>query len=200
MAPLMVGSLIVATVLFSAATIWKLGAVEDDIRRPSPAPMAIAWPSLANQTPDFDRQVQLATLQASYALEREVIDRRYGQATLAFETRLWTRFMGFVTGMILAMVGAAFVLGKLDMDPAELAATAHGASFSLRSASPGVVLAVLGTVLMSLSLAIPVTADTRDGAIYFGSAANPILPPPDINSIDAANPANASAEPQPRKK
>jgi hypothetical protein len=47
----------------------------------------------------------------AHALERELIARRYDQVNLTVTTRLWTRLMGFITGMILALVGAAFVLG-----------------------------------------------------------------------------------------
>jgi hypothetical protein len=196
----MVASVIAAALFFSAATVWKLGEVEDHIHAAPPAPAPVSWPSQSTAPADFDRQIELATQQASYSLEREAMARRYGQAALAFETRLWTRFVGFVTGMILAMVGAAFILGKLDMETSDLSAAAQGVSLTLRSASPGLVLAVLGTILMSLSLLVPVTADTRDGALYFGAAMSPTLPPPDLNTVDSANPASAATEPQPRKK
>jgi hypothetical protein len=62
-------------------------------------------------------------------------------------SRLWTTYLGFVTGMIFALVGAMFVLGKLESDPSELktkVGTALDTSF--KSASPGLVLAVLGVI------------------------------------------------------
>src|SRR5262249_58461153 len=82
---------------------------------------------------DFNEQMRLEAMRAAYSLERELVARRYEQGNLSYLNRLWTRFMGFVTGMILALVGAAFVLGKLVTDKSELEAAASGMSMTMRS-------------------------------------------------------------------
>lgn len=47
-------------------------------------------------------------------LEADALHRRYHQANATMLARVWTRQLGFLTGMILALVGAAFVLGRLQ--------------------------------------------------------------------------------------
>jgi hypothetical protein len=138
----------------------------------------------------MDEQLALANSIARYEMEREVVARRYDTAALAFSARLWTRFMGFLTGMILALVGAVFVLGKLDVEPSEVGAQTPGLSVSLKSASPGIILAGLGTFLMALSIIVPATTDTHEGAIYLAVAPAPNADP----GITSAMPE--SPEPQ----
>lgn len=181
MAPFMAAAVLLTALFFAIVTIWKFGLVEERLNRPAMEPAAVVWIG-ENAPQGFDEQMQLASAQATYNLERELIARRYDQGNLAFATRLWTRFMGFITGMILALVGAAFVLGKLDADTSELAAAASGVSLTLRSASPGVLLAALGTILMAISITLPVTVSTKDGAIYFRPTASSPADDPPVSS------------------
>src|SRR5688572_19597272 len=53
-------------------------------------------------------------------LESLSVDNQYHQANVLLMGRLWTSYIGFVTGMILALVGATFILGKLDIAPSEV--------------------------------------------------------------------------------
>ena len=195
MGPFMTAAVVFTALFFAIATIWKFGDIEARLMKP-PAESAVSAWSTTIAPRDFGEQMRLETTRASYNLERELVARRYEQGNLAFVSRLWTRFMGFVTGMILALVGAAFVLGKLETDRSELGAAASGMSVTMRSTSPGLVLAVLGTLLMGLSIALPVTVSVTDGAVYF---ARPILgsdqPPPKTSSAAPSS----SDEPQLRK-
>jgi hypothetical protein len=195
MAPFMFTAVVVTALFFSVASIWKFGHIEASLMRPSMDCAPAPW-NATGVPPDFDQHMRLAAAQASYKLECELINRRYEQANLAFESRLWTRFMGFITGMILALVGAVFVLGKLETDRSEVEAAAKGVSLAVRSTSPGILLAVLGAVLMGLSIALPVTVSVTDGAIYFARQATVANeePPP----TTSAAPSN-KAEPQPRR-
>lgn len=112
-------------------------------------------------------------------LEQDVVKRRYHQANTAVLARIWTRYLGFVTGMILSLVGAVFILGKLREPPTKLEADTSALKMSLYTSSPGIVLAVLGTVIMSISLAIPFEIETRDKATYVVQGASmQSLPPP----------------------
>jgi hypothetical protein len=194
MAPFMIAAVIFAALFFAVATIWKFGDMEARTLRPPPV-SAPTWTG-ATSPKDFDQQMQLAELQASYSLEADLIARRYDGGNLAFISRLWTRFMGFVTGMILALVGAAFVLGKLETEKGEIEAAARGISVAMRTTSPGLLLAFLGTLLMGLSIALPVTVHVKDGAIYFPRPAVDVdeKSPP----FTSAGPSN-NAEPQPRR-
>ena len=172
MAPFMTASIIVAAGFFAAVTLWGYSRFESRLTRPPGAPESL-WNLQSASSESFDKQFELVRARATYELEREIIARRYDQATLMLSARLWTRLMGFITGMILALVGAAFVLGKLSEDTSELD-TKGGPpgqqwSLTLRSSSPGIILAVLGSLLMTLSIAVQGTVNMQDQAIYFQS-------------------------------
>ena len=173
--PLMVFILIGGALLFSVATLQQYARISTWMTTVSPLPDAGMWDDAKLQPASFADRMALAERRAEYALERDVIRRRYDQNNQAIATRLWARFMGFMTGMIMAIVGSAFVLGKLQDKGSELGG-GHGAStISIKSASPGIVLAALGTVLIGLSLAIQVTVNVRDVPVYFGGSALPLL-------------------------
>jgi hypothetical protein len=170
MAPLMSAVVVAAALFFAVVALVRFGALESRLTADRGPPPVIEW--AGDQRPaSISEQLEVANSIARYELEREIIARRYETAQLAFTARLWTRFMGFMTGMILALVGAVFVLGKLDSEASELDAKSPGLALSMKSASPGLVLATLGTLLMAMSILVPATADTNDGAVY-------LLPPP----------------------
>ncbi|WP_156035604.1 hypothetical protein [Caulobacter sp. UNC358MFTsu5.1] len=177
--PLMMAFVVGAAVFFSAVVLWRFVAMDDQLAAPRGGIEALgALPAGLGDD-----------AKAALALERYLIERRYDQASLIVRARLWTRFVGFITGMLLALVGATFVLGKLEEPQASQASgtaevAGHKLGFALSSASPGIVLAMLGTVLMALTIAIPGQASTQDAAIYYhggnplGVVADPGLPDP----------------------
>jgi hypothetical protein len=86
-------------------------------------------------------------------------------------SRVWTSYLGFVTGMVLALVGAAFILGKLQEPVSELSTALQGTSISLKSASPGLLLAALGTILMLATIITHHRIDVVDKAVYLRDSA-----------------------------
>ncbi len=193
MAPLMAGAVVVTAVFFAVVMLVRFAAIEAALQEPPAAALTIPWTVAGREPATWHEQQQLATAEATFSLERDLIARRYREAGAALSLRLWTRLMGFLTGMILAMVGAAFVLGKLTSPESEISGGASGATLSVKSASPGIVLAVLGAILIGISLVMPVTADVHDAAIYFGradAASADALP-----EMDAINPATDSDSP-----
>ncbi len=119
-----------------------------------------------DSTKTHDEILEAARLKALVALEASSIDNQYHQAKVLLMARLWTSYIGFVTGMILAIVGAVFILGKLSEVSSELTARISGNEMTLKSASPGLILAVLGTCLMITTLVVNHKIETRQTAIY----------------------------------
>lgn len=191
MAPLMVSVVVVTTIFFAIVMLLRFSAIERTLQDPPQSQIAIPWTKAGLEPSDWRDQKDLASVQADFILEREIIARRYRQASAVLSLRLWTRLMGFLTGMILAMVGAAFILGKLTSPANEITGGASGASLSIKSASPGIVLAVLGSVLIGISLVMPVTADVRDAAIYFGRAEVETGPAGPMGALDPATDADS---------
>jgi hypothetical protein len=82
-------------------------------------------------------------------LEQESTFRRYNQGALLLMSRIFTKYLGFFTGMILAIVGAVFIIGKIREDSANITADVNEMmKFSIISSSPGIIFGVLGTILM----------------------------------------------------
>lgn len=104
----------------------------------------------------------------AFLLEADLIDRRYRVANAAALSRIYLMFLGFGTGMVMALVGATFVLGKIS-EP-ETSIDGEGSSFkaSLRSGSPGVILAFFGTVLMLSTIYSKTDISVSDRAVYMG--------------------------------
>jgi hypothetical protein len=184
MAPLMAGAVVVTAVFFAFIMLVRFSSIEATLQEAPPTQLAVTWTRQGIEPTTWRDQQQLASSEANFGLERELIARRYRVASAIMSLRLWTRLMGFLTGMILAMVGAAFTLGKLDAPESEIVGGASGATLSVKSASPGIVMAILGTVLIGMSLVVPVTAEVRDTAVYFGRT--------DTAAVDDAAPTEAA--------
>ncbi len=135
-------------------------------------------------------QILAATrMKSLIMLESYSLDDQYHQANVLLMGRLWTSYIGFVTGMILALVGATFILGKLSEAPSEVTTKTGAADFSIKSSSPGLILAFLGTVLMVTAILTHHEIAVTHNAIYIhdmqttsdnNSKAIPPLPPPPI--------------------
>lgn len=82
-------------------------------------------------------------------MEERSLNRRYTQGGALLAARIFTKYLGFFTGMILAIVGAVFIIGKLQEKTTEIEGEVrNGMKGKLSSSSPGIIFGVLGTVLM----------------------------------------------------
>lgn len=181
--PLMMGMLVVLTAFFFLASLGQLVYLNGKIwEAPRVDAQALRVASERGTLSDAARFHALA------ALEANALERRYHQANVLLMSRVWARYLGFVTGMILALVGAAFILGKLREEMTSLDAGQQGASVSLRSSSPGLVLAVLGVILMSATIVTSEEIRTTDSSIYLQLAAPMAKPPLGVASDTARAP------------
>jgi hypothetical protein len=120
-------------------------------------------------------------------LEGNALQRRYHQANVLLMSRIWTGYLGFVTGMILALVGATFILGKLRESESQVDAGSELWKLSITTASPGLVLAVLGTILMITTMVSHYEIKVDDGQLYtagWNGTDNPASP----DQVDALPP------------
>jgi len=117
-------------------------------------------------------------------LEADALDRRYHQASALLMSRVWTRHLAFMTGMVMAFLGATFILGKMSESQTDLSGGAAEWKVQISTASPGIMLCVLGTLLMMMALAVQTPIEIHDNPIYVGSGtgAQPLqtgqIPPP----------------------
>ena len=176
--PLMAAFLVLAAIFFAVMSIFELREFYDEVAH-EPLDLAMHFtemeegaPADALNHPDYVRFKVLALLEA------EALQRRYHQANATMLGRIWTRQLGFITGMLIALVGAAFILGRLQEAPTTFELASDQLKGALATSSPGIVLAVLGTALMALTLWIPFGVETRDINTYLDRPATITAPAP----------------------
>jgi hypothetical protein len=175
--PLMVSMLVALTAFFFVASFIQLYYLQTRIEKTPQLDLEPAMASLDEFEKDlksgslkdqtaFDNRIEYAKWKTLSLLEANALQRRYHQAGVLLISRIWTRYLGFVTGTILALVGAAFILGKLRETSSSLGAEGALWKVSMTSASPGLILATLGTALMFATLATNLEMQVNDGPVY----------------------------------
>jgi hypothetical protein len=117
-------------------------------------------------------------------LEADTLDKRYHQAGALLMSRIWSRQLAFITGMVLSFVGAIFILGKMSEASSNISGGYAEWKVAITSASPGIILSFFGTVLLISSLFVKATLDVSDGPAYLN-----VLP----HSSSAILPATGTA-------
>ena len=165
--PLMSRMIIVLSAFFFLASLLQVIYLQQKITTTPQFDASEAISGLTQRPITNDKQLlEITRLKTQIMLEGNMVDNLYQQARVLLMTRLWTTYIGFVTGMILALVGATFVLGKLETSPSALNTKTNLWDFSINSASPGLVLAVLGTTLMLATIFTHHPIETNHRAIY----------------------------------
>ena len=116
--------------------------------------------SKAEKTPDE------VIRQGLLILEADALDRRYHQASALLMSRIWAKHLAFMTGMIMAFLGAIFILGKLSESSSQVEGGSSQWKVSITSASPGIILAFFGTTLVALSIIVQGSVDVKDVPVY----------------------------------
>jgi hypothetical protein len=99
-------------------------------------------------------------------LEADALDKRYHEAGGLLMSRIWSRQLAFITGMVMAFVGAAFILGKLSENTTQISGGSDQWKVAISSASPGIILSFLGTVVIVASLFVKATLEVNDAPGY----------------------------------
>ena len=128
--------------------------------------------------------------QSLLVLEADAMENRYRQASALLMSRIWTRQLAFLTGMVLAFIGSIFILGKMTEGKSDVSLGTDQLKGAISSTSPGLILAFFGTLLMAISLVVQPRIEVQDRPLYFtmmGVAQNP-------NAQKAATSATAAPE------
>jgi hypothetical protein len=166
--PLMIVVLTTLATFFFVASIIQVYQIENRIQQnpqldlePTLKKLDYSNPKTTDETKlNFVKWETLSTLEAS------ALRNRYHQANVLLITRIWVKYLGFVTGMILAFVGAVFILGKLKEDKAKIDASSNALKFSITTASPGLLLALFGTILMLTTMLTNYPINVTDTPLY----------------------------------
>ena len=99
-----------------------------------------------------DIQAELMRWNSLVVLEHETLRARTQSVNAVILRQASLMHLGFLTGMVLCLIGAVFVLGRLQTPVSSLSGEAHNAKAALRTSSPGIVLAALGSALIVATL------------------------------------------------
>ncbi len=109
----------------------------------------LPFPGDSSLNPELTKNIDYIRWLTLTHMEQQSLDKRYKQGGLLLVSRIFTKYLGFFTGMILAIVGAVFIIGKLSEDYSSLSGSFNEhIKVGLVSSSPGIIFGVLGTILM----------------------------------------------------
>lgn len=104
-------------------------------------------------------------------LEQESLYRRYNQGGQLLMSRIYIKYLGFFIGLILAIVGAVFIIAKIKEDATTIEGTAQEKiKFRIVSSSPGVIFGFLGTILMSITILKHNDILIKDSPLYLNTS------------------------------
>jgi hypothetical protein len=189
--PLMTRFLIALAILFFVFSAFHLYQVStfietehgNDIRAQIQAQI-----DKSGQAPSGEEVLQNSLL----LLEADTLDKRYHQASALLLSRIWSRQLAFITGMVMAFLGSVFILGKLSEATSTITGEGSQWKVGISSASPGIILSFFGTILLVATLVVRTTLDLSDGPAYItalrrpASSGQPVTPP--ASGDDATKP------------
>lgn len=182
-------------VFFLLATVLQLRDLQNRIADAPTLELESVLAPLAADAASLNPSDRLLSVQwrTLAALEQNALERRYHQANVLLMTRTWTRYLGFLTGMIMAFVGAAFILGRFRETATAVRVSSTPVKAALSTTSPGLVLAVLGTALMMATILMHADIETRDAPMYVNFQLAPAEPAPP-QMLPGATPAPESPD------
>lgn len=156
--PVMIKMVVALTVFFFVASMVQLYSIQKRILK-TPG-VKQEWIQETENDPGL------------IALELLCIEKRYHQGNLSLMSRIWLKYLGFVTGMVLSLIGAVFILGKLREPQSQVELSAQSVRLSLISSSPGLVMIAFGTLIMLGTIFKHNPIDVYDQGIYINGKNN----------------------------
>jgi len=159
MLPFITKLILILVVFFFSATIYQLFDLNSRVENSPKLPVE---KYLHGNEETYDVHYQWNTL---IALESHALQQRYHQANVLLMARIWVRYLGFITGMMLSIIGAIFVLGKLRESKTEMS-VGGSVKTHIATQSPGIILVLLGSVIMLTTILSHHQIAVVDAPIY----------------------------------
>jgi hypothetical protein len=130
------------------------------------------------------------------ALEHETMVRENQIVNAVILRQTSLLHLGFLTGMALCLVGAVFVLGRLQDSASSLSGEAQTLKFALNTSSPGIILVILGSGLMLATLYHQFQFNLPDKAVYLSPIQYSVEKPGDPRLQKSSEKPSAGLMPQ----
>jgi hypothetical protein len=137
---------------------------DDKIEQAIPSPVANTTDPVLRTNTDYIKWYSLVKM------ENHSLNRRYNQGGVLLMSRIYIKYLGFFTGMILAIVGSVFIISKLKEDVSEFEGSVQEKmKFRFVSSSPGIIFGVLGTALMMTTILTHSEINIKDMPLYLNT-------------------------------
>jgi len=107
-------------------------------------------------------------------LEAASMKKRHHQANALLASRLWLRYLAVVSGIVLVCVGSIFTLAKLQEGATHVEGEASTIKLRVASASPGLIMTMLGCALILTAVLHNPAITLQDGRSYLGNEHTPL--------------------------
>ena len=156
--------IVIATLQLNKFEKFVYRGDEDKIEQAIPSPVANTTDSTLKRSTEYLKWYSLVKM------EEHSLNRRYNQGGVLLMSRIYIKYLGFFTGMILAIVGSVFVISKLKEDVSEFEGSIEEKTkFKFVSSSPGIIFGVLGTVLMMTTILTHSEINVKDMPLYLNT-------------------------------
>jgi len=182
--PLMAGIIIAFSTFFIAGTAYQLIHIQSKIEYDDTADVQVFTNMDEAET---SLKMEQLSLKTKAQLETYAIKRRYHQSNMLLISRIWIQYLGFLVGMILAMVGGTFVLGKMKEAGSSFDSDISSVGkFSFNSSSPGLFLVLFGAIIIITTLLYHPEITVQDGSLYFDKTIQ-------LNTNEKSQPDNSAS-------
>jgi hypothetical protein len=132
--------------------------------------------------------VPIAESASFMLLENQMVKKRYHNANVILNAQIYIKFLGFITGMIISVIGALFVLGKYREYPVHtnISGSKIPVNIMLQTTSPGIILCLIGSAIMLSSIFHSPAHYVKDEAIFFKYIV-PVSSPTDTSNTNVGS-------------
>ena len=165
-------------VLFVGASYWQVKDVSDGIMARERADLSALWSAQPGDSAlTSGEYASLVKWRALVAMEHEAIAQRYEQGGILAVSRITTKYLGFLTGMIMAIAGSIFIIGRIREEATRVSGEWQQAKVAVRSSSPGILFGLMGAALMGLAIVHHQGVTTQDSPLYLHPANTYLIQP-----------------------
>lgn len=183
----------VLILVFILLSTLQMRRIEDFVYQNSGLSLKKELPPPSAFGDSINRNVAYVKLYSLASMEEISMNRRYNAAGASMMSGIYTRYLGFFTGMILAIVGAVFIISKFREDLSNVSLSlAEQMKFRAVSSSPGIIFGLLGTILMIVTIVKKTDFEVKDSPLYLNYTT---MPADRVNELNL-NPAAVNDIPE----
>ncbi|WP_460578053.1 hypothetical protein [Hymenobacter coalescens] len=154
--PFAIGVILLLILTFSSFYIYQIINIQSYSTSPAHTQTLVSL---------FTSDKQTQSEQRVYALELISLLNRQHHASVIIRTRILVISLSFLTGVVISFLGSIFILGKFS-ESVNINGELKEIKVAVVSASPGIILALLGVVLIAISITTKTSLDVKDIPVY----------------------------------